>query len=83
MSAELLNVISTGGAGIAVIVITIIFLRFIRDERNQLMADRREERREFLARLEDITKQLELLTSCVHQSNVWHKSAEEKDNART
>ena len=61
MSPEFMNLLSTGGAGIAVTVVTFIFLRFLRDERNQLMADRREERKEFLRRLDDISVRLEQL----------------------
>ena len=61
MSPEFMNLLSTGGAGIAVTVVTFIFLRFLRDERNQLMADRREERQEFLQRLDDISVRLEQL----------------------
>ena len=58
MSDQLLNLLSTGGAGIAVTVVTVIFLRFLREERNQLMADRRDERKEFLQRLDDISSTL-------------------------
>jgi len=58
MSDQLLNLLSTGGAGIAVTVVTVIFLRFLREERNQLMADRRDERKEFLQRLDDISLRL-------------------------
>ena len=61
MSPEFMNLLSTGGAGIAVTVVTFIFLRFLRDERNQLMTDRREERKEFLQRLDDISVRLEQL----------------------
>jgi len=57
----MLNLLSTGGAGIAVTVVTAIFLRFLKDERNELMADRREERKEFLQRLDDISVRLEQL----------------------
>ena len=70
MSVELLNAISTGGAGVAVIVVTVIFLRFLRTERQALMTDRREERREFLDRLEDTSTAVERVST-----NVAHVSA--------
>ncbi|NQT21694.1 MAG: hypothetical protein HQ592_18455 [Planctomycetes bacterium] len=66
MSQELINLISTGGAGVAVTVVTFVFLRFLRAERNQLMSDRREERRQFLQRLDAIAERLELLAQSVN-----------------
>jgi len=68
MSPELINAISTGGAGVAVIVMTVIFLRFIREERDQLMSDHREERRDYLARLEEIAQQLGSLASIIEKN---------------
>jgi hypothetical protein len=55
MSPEFVQLLSSGGAGVAVIVVTLVFLRYLNAERQQLMADRREERREFLQRLEQVS----------------------------
>ncbi len=55
MSPELIQLLSSGGAGAAVIVVTVVFLRYLKGEREQLMADRREERREFLDKLEKVS----------------------------
>ena len=63
MSPELIQLLSSGGAGVAVVVVTVFFLRFLREERGHLMADRREERREFLARLEQIAQTVETLNA--------------------
>ncbi len=56
MNPELIQLISSGGAGAATIVVTVVFLRFLRAERRQLMTDRIQERREFLERLEEISQ---------------------------
>ena len=55
MSPEFVQLLSSGGAGAAVIVVTVVFLRSLNVERQRLMADRREERREFLQKLEQIS----------------------------
>ena len=65
MSQELINLISTGGAGVAVTVVTFVFLRFLQAERRQLVSDRREERQQFLQRLDTIAERLELLAQSV------------------
>ena len=62
MSPELVQLFSSGGAGIAVVVVTLVFLKYLKVERKELMADRREERREFLDRLEQTSKSIEGLT---------------------
>ena len=72
MSSELIQAISTGGAGVAVIVVTLIFLRFINNEREQLMKDRRDERSDFLQRLGEVAEQLELLTVAVKKWTERH-----------
>ncbi len=77
MSPELIQVVSAGGAGVAVIVVTLIFLRFIHHEREQLMADRREERRDFLQRLTEVATQLELLTLAIRQMKTHCACGEE------
>ena len=68
MSPELINAVSTGGAGFAVLVMTVIFLRFIREERDQMMADHREDRRDYLARLEEVARQLGALAGIIERN---------------
>ena len=68
MSQEIVNLISTGGAGVAVTVVTVIFLRFLREERKELMSDRQEERQQFLLRLDDISRRLEMMTEHMREA---------------
>ena len=63
MSQELIQLLSSGGAGAAVIVVTVVFLKYLKSEREQLMADRRNERREFLEKLEAISRSLTDMTT--------------------
>lgn len=62
MSPETIQLVSSGGAGVAVIAVTLVFLRYLRGEREQLMEDRREERSEFLSKLEQTSDSLCELT---------------------
>jgi len=78
MSQELVNLISTGGAGVAVTVVTLVFLRFLLEERKELMSDRREERRQFLMRLDDISHRLEMLTDSITNAFRDHRSSNEE-----
>jgi hypothetical protein len=68
MSPEMIQLLSSGGAGAAVVVVTVIFLKFLRGERDLLMADRREERLEFLQKLEQISNAVsDLNTTLSHR----------------
>ena len=67
MSTELIQLLSSGGAGASVIVVTIIFLKYLKGERRQLMADRREERHEFLEKLEQISTTVAQLNTTLLQ----------------
>ena len=67
MSTELIQLLSSGGAGAAVVVVTVIFLKYLRSERQQLMADRREERREFLEKLGQISDAIAQLNTTLLQ----------------
>jgi len=78
MSQELVNLISTGGAGVAVTVVTLVFLRFLREERKELMSDRREERRQFLMRLDDISHRLEMLAESIKDAFRDRRSSNEE-----
>jgi hypothetical protein len=67
MSWDVIQMLSSGGAGAAVIVLTIVFLRFLKEERQWLMQDRREERREFLEKLECVSNAVGDLNSALRQ----------------
>jgi hypothetical protein len=79
----MIQLLSSGGAGAAVIVVTVVFLRYLKGEREELMADRREERQEFLQKLEQISRAITDLTTALWERPCLREAEKRLHTQRT